>query len=568
MEKEKEIPRLLRFLYGEAAEAVQIGASERLKTWARAFDEWIAERRRIYKANTVKQSVLAWRRLMGERRKMPWELSQADIEQHTDWMKAQGYAPTTISNTIGIISNFYRWCDQRQVDPECEAGFNPAAGVTRPKIQRYAGAKLLSREEVKALLGVLKRDETALGKRDYAFTLARLNLGVPLKALQRLEWGQIEEEGGETWVRWHPGAERGRLPGEVWKTIRAYLEASGRWEGMRAGKYIFTPLAEPGKEESGNQAEDWREEKYLSSDQILANLKVYGGLAGIPEDKLTMRALRRTATRMRLDEGESLEGMQAFLDSREERRMTKYRLGKLPELPEDSEEERRDLTAEPPDHKAKPFKLGEGITHGFYAQRQPEQAVYSVLAENIQGVEEEIAGLRSLGRELLNRQMKATSRAEAARLVEAYTQTASRLAELIRAERQLDEMGEKGKRVEELTRRINQMALELGEPPMEDPAWEEAPVGKTEMEVNARRLVEEIAAMRYVLRRTFKMAMETRETPEYVRLVEIYGSGCTRLVRLLRMEGDNYNQMEATFNQQINQAIKEITEDWNLQGEG
>jgi hypothetical protein len=386
--------------------------------------------------------------------------------------------------------------------------------------------------------------------------------------LQGLEWGQIEEEGGETWVRWRPEAERVRLPGEVWEAIRAYLEASGRWEGMRAGKYIFTPLAEPGKAESGSQEEDWREEQYLSSDQILANLKVYGGLVGIPEDKLTMMALRRTATRMRLDEGESLEGMKAFLDSREERRMTKHRLGKLPELPEDRGKVEKDLAVEPPDHQAKPFKPGEGTTHGFYAKRQPAQAVYAVLAENIQGVEEEIAGLRSLGRELLNRQMKATSRAEAARLADSYTQTASRLAELIRVERQLEGMGEKDKRMEELTRRINQMALELGEEPMEDQAWEESPEGRTELEVNARQLVEEIAAMRFVLRRTFRLAMETRETPEYVRLVEIYGSGCTRLVRLLRMEGNNYHQMEAAFNEQINRAIKEITEDWNLQGEG
>jgi len=31
-----------------------------LRLWARAFDEWLAERQRNYKAGTVKQSVLAW----------------------------------------------------------------------------------------------------------------------------------------------------------------------------------------------------------------------------------------------------------------------------------------------------------------------------------------------------------------------------------------------------------------------------------------------------------------------------------------------------------------------------
>lgn len=55
--------------------------------------------------------------------------------------------------------------------------YGEAAEATRPKIQRYAGANLLNREEVEALLGILRRDQTALGKRIYAFTLARLYLG-------------------------------------------------------------------------------------------------------------------------------------------------------------------------------------------------------------------------------------------------------------------------------------------------------------------------------------------------------------------------------------------------------
>jgi hypothetical protein len=43
MEDEKEIPRLLRFLYGEAAEAAEGEASERLMRWAGTFDQWLVE---------------------------------------------------------------------------------------------------------------------------------------------------------------------------------------------------------------------------------------------------------------------------------------------------------------------------------------------------------------------------------------------------------------------------------------------------------------------------------------------------------------------------------------------
>jgi len=45
---------------------------------------------------------------------------------------------------------------------------------------------------MEALLKILKQDDSPLGKWDYAFILARLRMGVELKTLQQLQWGQIE----------------------------------------------------------------------------------------------------------------------------------------------------------------------------------------------------------------------------------------------------------------------------------------------------------------------------------------------------------------------------------------
>ena len=59
------IPLLLVFYFGEAAGRAQQGASRRLVRWSRAFDEWLAERKRNDGADTIKQSVLAWRRRGG-----------------------------------------------------------------------------------------------------------------------------------------------------------------------------------------------------------------------------------------------------------------------------------------------------------------------------------------------------------------------------------------------------------------------------------------------------------------------------------------------------------------------
>ena len=121
-------------------------------------------------------------------------MREGDIQAHAAWMEKEGYAVSTIANSLGYISNFYQWCDERRIDPECKPGFNPAAGVKRPRVGRYATAELLSEAEVERLLGITHRDDTALGKWDHAFILARVRLGMPLKAIQRLRcvgraWG-------------------------------------------------------------------------------------------------------------------------------------------------------------------------------------------------------------------------------------------------------------------------------------------------------------------------------------------------------------------------------------------
>ena len=44
MGDENEIPLLLQFLFGDAAQTAQRGASARLMLWAEAFERWLAER--------------------------------------------------------------------------------------------------------------------------------------------------------------------------------------------------------------------------------------------------------------------------------------------------------------------------------------------------------------------------------------------------------------------------------------------------------------------------------------------------------------------------------------------
>ncbi|HEX6303806.1 MAG TPA: phage integrase N-terminal SAM-like domain-containing protein, partial [Anaerolineales bacterium] len=191
--EDQGIPFLLSFLYGEKVSMGRDEVSERLLRWCQAFDDWLAARKRDCHPLTFKNSRFAWKQLLSQVGKPPWKISPADMCSYVEWLQDKGRAPGTIRQHLGAISTFYTWCSERGVDPQCEPGFDPVKGVKRPKVRRYANAQVLNREEACALLAVLKLDDYILTKRDYAFFLARLRMGVAVKELLALQWRDIEE---------------------------------------------------------------------------------------------------------------------------------------------------------------------------------------------------------------------------------------------------------------------------------------------------------------------------------------------------------------------------------------
>jgi hypothetical protein len=348
-----------------------------------------------------------------------------------------------------------------------------------------------------------------------------------------------------------------QLPGEVWEAIRAYLAASGRLAGMQADSYIFAPLAEPGKAGENNTAESWVRGRYLSTYAILADLKLYGRLVGIPEEKLTLQALRRTATRLRMDEGWPIEEMKVFLDSREETKLTKFRLGKLPGLPE--EEGRRGvIEAQVPDREGKPFKPGDGLTHGFHAQSLPEAEVLAMLAEDIQGIEEEIAGMDWLMRGIDAWRVRPLSLKDEMGLLDALTRTAFRLTEVRASAEQLQQGEEPDSGVEDIVEMFERMGIEEGEAGSGEKAREELYGGEPELD---RRAVQ-IASVRCSLRRTLDLASRTEEVSVYLRLVEIYASGFNRLVRMLKSEGSDHIRAHRRLKEAIERGILDVNREY------
>jgi site-specific recombinase XerD len=321
------VPTLLEMMFGESARVSVKTASERLLTWAAAFDEWLETRKTSQrKYNDARRS---WEQLLARVRKPPWDMTRADIEGYQAWLDGRGLSPTTVYPQIVYLNMFYKWCSQKAFDPLTGPDFNPAAGVGhRPRDYRKAHAFTL--EESTALLRLLKHDPWLLSKRDYAFFLCRLWMGVPFKFLHQLKWGQIQVQEDGAWVDWGPGVRPTCLPEEAWQAILDYLEAAGRVgerrpQGMPPSAYIFAPLADPLGTDASGLASDWDEERPVGSIQLLRILKRYGTLAGIPNEKLTLATLRYTAAAQFLEAAGNREEMNAFLGSPGKRATMEYR---------------------------------------------------------------------------------------------------------------------------------------------------------------------------------------------------------------------------------------------------
>lgn len=208
-------------------------------------------------------------------------------------------------------------------------------------------------------------------------------------------------------------------------------------------------------------------------------------------------------------------------------------------------------------------------------RQQPTEAVRGVLAENIQGVGEEVAGLRSLARGLLALQEKVRSRKEAARLMDAYTMAAARLGTMIQLEERLGKNRAADEWAYQVLAMVDGLAAEMGKEPVSPAVLAAMRGGAGDLETASRRLVEESAATRCVLRNTVRLADEClerageagegpdlEEVGEYVHLTEIYGNGCNRLMRLLRAEGAGGSSLADMVRKEIDEAIREVMEEF------
>jgi integrase len=570
----KPVPILLEMMFGESARVSVKTASERLLAWAKAFDEWIESRKGGSKG-MVNNLLRSWRQLLELTGKPPWEMTRADIVSYRAWLEDGKLAPSTVRHRINTISVFYNWCSRRATDPLTGPDFNPAEGVYKHSEQSYSKSQLLTEEESTALLRLLKHDPWLLSKRDYAFFLCRLWMGVSFQALQQLKWGQLQVREDGAWIDWGPGKRLTSLPEEAWKAILGYLEAAGRIgerrpEGMPPEAYIFAPLADPLRVDAGGRASDWDEERYQSSNQLLVILKRYGTMAGIPTEKLTLVTLRYTAAAQFLEATGSREEMDAFLGSPGKRATIDYRrnvreiqarqVQKVQRKPRRLLAQRPAQPPEMPKRESHRYNSYEKFQHGLYAASQPEQELDEMLAKDHTGLDEEVLGLKKLMERVMWLQLRTQDDTQAAALIKVYLSSSPRLAELLKIKDTFDEVTPIDAEIVEFMNicleNVNQPLIDIHK--LREHALESDPDAKAK----THNLVRVIAGDRLVVRRLFDMAMETEDPFKLAHYVQEYSRGCYRLARMLKEVDGPQGFLEAWFDRVSDEALRQVHEIW------
>lgn len=567
MEPLDNVPQLLKCIYGESAEKVAAGGvSERMMRWCWAFDDWLDDFGRRLSEKSFKRLLFIWNRFLGFCEKPPWLVTTADVNKFSEWMHANRRSPRTITRDLYYIGNFYNWCNNFQIDPESPPGFNPVLDANKPVFDKFDKSQILSHAEAQALLDVFKKDTWVLSKRDYAFFLCQLNLGITAGVLRKLQWDQIRVDDTGTWIDLGLGRPPIRLVDEAWQAILTYLRASSRLTDQRNPPdeaYIFAVVRNLISGDNYKTLEHWIENRAVGTRQIHVILNRYGEMAGIAPEKLNLATLRHTAIAWRLEAGDSNEQLQVFMGG-----IQKKPVQLLRRMVQRMMDRQAGKQFEPKEPAFLPLRKGgynlpqATIKHGAFAGSQSPEELEAVMAENISGLDLEIGGMRMLERRLVDGLSQTTDKKEMADLMDMATRAGVWLGTMAETERAIQEQGEIDKEFVGWSFKVFQVECErMGEKFDPDEAQAQALQFNPEYEVENRRLMEEIATARLVVRRSLKLGLETKVIKELVQYTRVFGYTCLRLTRLLEMQGNECSLLAAFLRSEFDRARAELLEE-------
>ena len=162
-------------------------------------------------------------------------------------------------------------------------------------------------------------------------------------------------------------------------------------------------------------------------------VKIYGVLAGIERDKLSLAALRLAAVDQFMESDTSLEELDAFLGSPgpAAARQFRYIVRLIRQCRPDPGFEPR-LPASVRSRQPHNYTSQDSFKHGLYASRLPVEEINAILAEGIVGMKEETAGLETLMMGVMERLAKVKDEFRpTVALSDAHLMCSVRLMELI-----------------------------------------------------------------------------------------------------------------------------------------
>jgi len=248
---------------------------------------------------------------------LPWQVTPRHAEAWAQQLRARGLQPSTINRRIAALSSLYKYASTEALYPSQGGGPRPlwpypnpfASRTLRVKSGAPRGAAYPSAAQVTAVLSQVD-PQSVTGLRNLAILAGMFATTRRVSEWLNLRTDDLREESGGIWFAYrYKGGEprRQAIPADIWRIIRAYLEAAGRWPiqlGEQPGEPIFQAHSDAGQRFRRGSAGDGNAAAApLSASYVAKLIRRYGKAAGIPPAKLHAHALRHAGARWRRDHG-------------------------------------------------------------------------------------------------------------------------------------------------------------------------------------------------------------------------------------------------------------------------
>jgi site-specific recombinase XerD len=556
--------------------------SPRLELWRQAFQDFITYRNANFSKVETSRTIFIWRQFLQQNQTLPWQVDTDLLRSFVQSVLADGKNPKTANKYLISFSNFYNWCIQHVIDPQCPPNFNPARDVERYKCNPAAPVTTLTTSEANTLLTVMRQEGSILSQRDYALTLLRLLLGDPNYGLLQIKWGSLQFRAEQVSFTYdYRGRQIERLiPEAAWQSIRHYLQVSGRLPVIGAGDYLFATLVDGIHRGATGDPRDWDPTRHINSNKIRDYLQRFARLAKLGHKSVNMTVLRYTAIVMRFEAGATIQQLMDFTCS--DRPNAPYWYIRRLFFPVKDERGER-LTEELP-HNRSLLETASETVWGYppltYARQPPfvrpgtqakhglarivpipDHLLAKVMAEGPRDLGEEIHGLQQLTVQLYHMSAGIKNWSHHLALAQTYSDAVGRLTRMQKVQdTYLDP------RSAEWLQEARDIAVhmaaagEIEATEVEQFPWENLPQNQDEQAPSEMIIQENIARMRLMMRQAMENSYKLSDPMDFARLVDKYSSMGVKLANLMAFRAAGRGGMEELRERTIEEALIKLRE--------